>query len=78
MSAEVYSSGGITPVSERRGVVEVSAERENLTVEVCRERAEAFRAKAVAEPREEKKGLYLALAESWTAIAAGLATLSQK
>lgn len=56
----------------------VPAERENLTVETCRQRAEAFRAKAAAEPREEKKGLYLALAESWNAIAAGLATLSQK
>jgi hypothetical protein len=57
---------------------EVLAEREKLTVETCRQRAEAFRAKAAAEPSEAKKGLYLALAESWSAIAAGLATLSQK
>ena len=54
------------------------AERENLTVEVCRQRAEAFRAKAAAEPTEEKKGIYLALAESWSAIAAGLGLFSQK
>ena len=55
----------------------MSADREPVTVEICRQRAEAFRAKAAAEPGEEKKGLYLALAESWSAIAAGLATLSQ-
>ena len=58
--------------------MEVSAEHKNLTTEVCRQRAEAFRAKAAAEPREEKKGLYLALVESWNAIAAGLAILGQK
>jgi len=58
--------------------VKVSAECENLTVETCRQRAEAFRAKAAAELTEEKKGIYLALAESWSAIAAGLETLSQK
>ena len=56
----------------------MSAKRENLTVETCRQRAEAFRAKAAAAPTEEKKGLYLALAESWSAIAAGLAMLSHK
>ena len=58
--------------------MQVSVEREDLTVETCRQRAEAFRAKAAGEPREEKKGLYLALAESWSAIAAGLATLNNK
>ena len=58
--------------------VEASVEREKLTVESCRERAEAFRAKAAAESREEKKGLYLALADSWSSIASGLATLDQK
>jgi hypothetical protein len=56
----------------------VSAEREILTVESCRRRAEAARAKAAAESREETKNLYLALADSWSAIAAGLATLGQK
>ena len=58
--------------------MKVSAERENLTVETCRQRAEAFRAKAATELTEQKKGIYLALAESWSAIAAGLGLLSQK
>jgi hypothetical protein len=56
----------------------VSADREPVTIEICRQRAEAFRAKAAAKPSEEKKGLYFALAESGCALAAGLATLSQK
>ena len=47
-----------------------------LTVEICRERAKAFHAKAEAEP--DKKDLYLALADSWKAIADGLALLNPK
>ena len=51
---------------------------EKLTVEICRERAKAFRAKAEAEPVNTKKDLYLALAESWKAIADGLGLLTAK
>jgi hypothetical protein len=54
------------------------ADRENLTVEVCRERANAFREKAQSELANEKKDLYLALADSWKAIADGLALLNPK
>jgi hypothetical protein len=47
----------------------VSEAREKLTVEICRERATAFRASAAAEPNDTKKELYLALADAWTAMA---------
>ena len=40
----------------------MSEAREKLTVEICRERATAFRASAAAEPNDTKKELYLALA----------------
>ena len=52
------------------------AGREELTVEVCRERAEAFRSKADSEAKNEKKDLSLALGDSWKAIADGLALLT--
>jgi hypothetical protein len=51
---------------------------EKLTVETCRERAKAFQAKAESEPRTDKKNLYLALADTWKAIADGLAILNPK
>ena len=56
----------------------MSPSSEKLTVEICRERANAFRAKAESEPGNDKKNLYLALAESWKAIADGLALLNPK
>jgi hypothetical protein len=47
----------------------MSEARETLTVEICRERARAFRTGAAAEPNDMKKELYLALADAWTAMA---------
>ena len=56
----------------------MSPASEELTVEACHERAKAFRAKAESEPDNNKKNLYLALADSWKAIADGLAMLNPK
>ena len=47
-------------------------EVEEATVEICRERAEAFRVRAAAEPDKARKGLYVTLAESWDAMAESL------
>lgn len=46
-----------------------------LSAEICSERAAECRAKATAEEAAERRDLYAALAEAWTAMAISLKSL---